>query len=809
MSRQHWQRGAVSRETGNLAGMKMRLQLRRSLFGAAVLMASLAAQSVCGAPSAVQLRYTGYGVPHIAAADYEGAGYGLGYAFARDNLCLGIELALTLAGERSAAFGEDGVYVDPHLGTTPVRNLDSDFYARFIYTDAVAASMRAQLSAEGRELVAGYVRGFNRYLAELPAKQRPTACRGTDWVRPLTPADVYRRINHIAILQGIHVFLPAIAGAGPPTEGVTATAHVALVQKMEGAGSNMAAFGRATTANGRGLSFANPHFPWDGPQRFYAAHLTIPGKYDVFGGLLYGAPFILLGFNRDVGWSITYSTNHRLSLYRLKLAPGAPTSYLVDGSVRPLEAVQLTVPVRTASGRMATRSRTLYRSPDGPVIDSSLYPWTTGHAFVIKDANRDLGRWPDQFLAIGRTGNVRDIKDASVRLRGLMFSNVIAADRHGDVYFGNFSSAINMPDADLARCLVEDGEKLLREQYTVVLDGARSDCAWRRDGDAVDPEIIPARRAPWTIRSDYVLNANDSHWLVNADPESALEGFDRVVGRERAALGDRTRTGFRLVERRLAGADGLGGNKMTLEAMRRLLYRGETVLGESIRDDAVRDCRANPEVASEGVTVDLTKACEVLAEWDGTARPASRGAALAREFIVRLPHETRGSGLTLTPETWEIPFDRARPVDTPAGLAPSAATRRALADAVASLDAAGVPWDGPLRDVQFLTVNSRRVPVGGFPFSFLRFSPALLPQKNLTAPVYTSGDSYIHAVTFDDDGPIADVALTYSQSTDPQSVHSWDLTLAYAQQRWVRVPFLDRDIENDPDYRVVELNSRE
>jgi acyl-homoserine-lactone acylase len=785
----------------------MNLHLRQVRRATALSALTLVASVACHAASGAQVRYSSYGIPHVLADDYEHAGYGLGYAFARDNLCVGVELALTLAGERSEAFGEDATYVDPHLGSAPVRNLESDFYAKLIYTDAGVAGMRAQMSAEARALVTGYVSGFNRRLGELPPAQRPSRCRAAEWVRPLTETDTYRRIQHLAVLQSTHVFLTAIAGASPPTgDGAHAPGVDLQLPHFETVGSNMAAFGRQTTANGRGMSFAQPHFPWHGPQRLYAAQLTVPGRYDAFGGLLYGTPFILLGFNRDLGWGITYSTNHRLALYRLNLVAGDPTSYVVDASRRQLDAVHLSVRVRTAAGRPALRTRTLYRSADGPVIDSTAFPWTEEHAYILKDANRNLGRWPDQFLALARARTVREAKEAAARIRGFMYSNIAVADRHGEVLYANFSPAINMPDTDLARCLVEDGEKILRERYIVVLDGSRAACAWRRDGDAVDPEILPARRAPWTIRTDYVLNANDSHWLVNADPGSVLEGFDRVVGSERTARGDRTRTGLRLVERRLAGADGLDGNKMTLESMRRLLYRAETVTGESVRPDAVRDCHSNPAVRlpDGDATVDTTKACDVLGAWDGSARPDSRGAVLAREFLVRLPVEVRSSGMALTAETWRIPFDPTRPLETPAGLTPSATTRRALAEAVQWLEGARLPLDAPLRDVQFLTLNGQHVPVGGFPFTFLRFSAQ--SQTGRDGELLAYGDAYIHAVTFGDAGPVADIVMPYSQSTDPQSDHSWDLTLAYAQQRWIRLPFLEHDIRNDPGYRLIALN---
>jgi acyl-homoserine-lactone acylase len=754
----------------------------------------------------VQIRYTAFGVPHVKAATFAGVGFGLGYAFARENLCIGVELALTLAGERSAAFGEDGSYVDGHLGQAPIRNLESDFYYRYLYTDEVAQRMRAQLSQDGRELVGGYVRGFNRFLAETPAGRRPSPCRTATWLRPLTETDVYRRINHLAVLESTHGYLSGIAGARKPEAGgAPRAARAAGPTRSRMAGSNMAAFGRQTTENGRGVSYANPHFPWLGPQRMYLAQLTVPGKYDAFGAMLYGTPFILLGFNKDVGWSITYSTNHRAAMYRLRLTKESPTRYVVDGRVRDLEPVQISVQARSAAGKLVTRTRTFYRTEDGPLIDTALYPWTDESAHIYKDANRNLGRWPDQFLETAKARRVLDIKRSAERIRGHMFSNVTAADRHGDAIYMNFSPSINMPDADLRRCLVADGERFLREDYLYVLDGSRSDCAFRRDGDPIDPQILPARRAPWTLRADYVMNANDSHWLVNADPSSVLEGFDAVVGPERIARGERTRMGLRMIENRLAGRDGLVGRKISPENLRRMFYRAETVTGAAIMPDTLADCRANPRVllAKRAVEVDLTKACAALAAWDGTARTGAVGAILVREYVALLPREVRSTGLALTAETWRVPFDPARPIDTPSGLRVSAVTREALAEAVQSLKDAGIPYDTPLGEVQFLQLDGRRVPASGFPFGFHMLIAQPVPRLGFTNP--RMGDSYIHAVTFDDAGPVADVVLAYSQSTDPSSPHSTDFTRAYAEERWVRMPFLESDIVADPDFELLEL----
>jgi acyl-homoserine-lactone acylase len=53
----------------------------------------------------VSITRTTYGVPHIRAKDYGSLGYGQGYAFAQDNLCVFLEDLLTIRGERSRFFG--------------------------------------------------------------------------------------------------------------------------------------------------------------------------------------------------------------------------------------------------------------------------------------------------------------------------------------------------------------------------------------------------------------------------------------------------------------------------------------------------------------------------------------------------------------------------------------------------------------------------------------------------------------------------------------------------------------------------------
>src|SRR6184192_3158021 len=124
-----------------------------------------------------------------------------------------------------------------------------------------------------------------------------------------------------------------------------------------GIGSNAVALGGAATKNGSGLMLGNPHFPWDGTERFYEAHATIPGKVNVIGGSLFGVPAVLIGHTSGLAWSHTVSTAFRFTPYELKLVPGSPTSYVYDGVPHKMKADKVTVQVKQQDGSIKPETR--------------------------------------------------------------------------------------------------------------------------------------------------------------------------------------------------------------------------------------------------------------------------------------------------------------------------------------------------------------------------------------------------------------------------------------------------------------------
>jgi acyl-homoserine-lactone acylase len=62
--------------------------------------------------ASADIRRTSFGVPHLRADNERGLGYGIGYAYAQDNLCLLANEITTVNGERSRYFGPEPFTVE-------------------------------------------------------------------------------------------------------------------------------------------------------------------------------------------------------------------------------------------------------------------------------------------------------------------------------------------------------------------------------------------------------------------------------------------------------------------------------------------------------------------------------------------------------------------------------------------------------------------------------------------------------------------------------------------------------------------------
>lgn len=765
----------------------------------------------CAAPAVAagraltaEVRYTPYGVAHVTADTYAGAGYGYGWALARDNLCAVVERATTLAGERSRSMPAQQSYFDAFAGG-PISNVDSDAVYRYLFPVSLLRRVRADASKEVRELVHGFVEGFNRH-ANGPALAGET-CREQPWYRPLTEDDLWRRLAHVPLLETTASVLREIVAAVPPTADRAAAptdtlTRLAGLEAIRG-GSNAAAFGRLGVEGGvGGLSFSNPHYAWHGTERLHAFHLHVRGRLNVSGATPYGLPFPLMGFTPDVGWSITHTTDKRSTIYELRLDPRDPTRYMVGSRSERMRAVRVTVD--TQDGQV---NKTFWETRYGPVLTGQHLEWSRTHAYAFADPERSNTRFADQFLAIAHANSVREIHAALNKHMGSPWSNVTAADRHGEVFYSNSSVAGYITDAQLERCTISSAARYYMSVADVVtLNGSDPECAWTRDKRAPQPGIIPAALRPAMIRSDVTFNSNDSHWYATLDASGRLEGFPQVIGPERTMRGERTRVAALYARDVMQGSDLTGAPGATPAKWEHLFFSSRNLTAELVLDDVIADCQRERVVELDGVPFDLSAVCAVLAAWDRRDTLDSRGSLLFTEFM-RALEAVPMTGFALAPRYWRTPFDPNDPVGTPSGFKPTFETRQVLARVADRLTKAKVPLDVRLGDAQAVTRNGRRSPMSGSPFTY-----HLVRGINFEAEKgYTevrSGDSYIHIVSLRPEGVSGRFLVTYSQSTNPSSPHFADMTALFSEERLADIAFSDADIRAAQVGETVILDAR-
>jgi acyl-homoserine-lactone acylase len=767
------------------------------------ILSVIAALSAASAQAeSVGVTTTSYGIPHVKAKTMMGAGYGIGWAFARDNGCELLEEVVTTRGERSLFYGpSEKIYDIFTLTGGKYDNIISDTYHRWLFGSDAAKHQIAGMNKDVRALSTGYVKGFNAWVRANPDKLAKT-CRGKPWVRPITLSDIGIRNLKFATRSSTSYFAEGLGGQNPGADGAAPPKVSAVVGPRSGTdlGSNMAGFGREMTGGG-GLHFSNPHFPWLGIERIWMMHVTIPGKIDVMGGALHGMPLPGVGFNAHQGWSLTWADNQRALYHELTLAPGDPTAYIVDGKTVKMTRRVIKVPV----GNGITRDRIVYETPLGPVLQAPIMPWTKANAYVISDANRENNRFVNFLYGLARARNVAEVKASSAATLGNAISNVISADADGNVLYANYSVTPDISNALTAKCGTSAFSKAIRAMFNItVFDASRAECAVPKNQDRL--AIIPAERLPATIRNDYLVHSNNAHEIVNADPKSHLTGYADVVGLETQALGERTRRALQIAEQRRAGSDGLPGTKMSADAFEALFWQSRTVLSHAMLPDIVADCKANPVVKlPTGEAVDLTKACAVLTAWDRTDRLDSVGSHIFGRMLRKLPKLDSTGGITMPADYWRVPFDSANPIDTPRGLKVDGRIRFALAKTVKELDDAQIPLDAPLRQIQFVERGGKRLPLSGGAATYNQMYTSIKAGVGLTDPI-PFADSYMHLVTFTKNGPEACGLLAYSQSTDPESVHSYDQTEVFSQQRLVPLPFTAAQIAADASVVTVTLD---
>lgn len=759
------------------------LALAGTLFGL-----SLSAHALSpAADTRADIRRTSFGVPHIRAENERGLGFGIGYAYAQDNLCLLANEIVTVNGQRSRYFGPEQFTVEQR------QNRVSDVFFTWLNSPESVHSFWQAQPAEVRDLVEGYAAGYNRSLAERRQQGLPQQCQG-EWVRDISADDLVKLTRRLLVEGGVGQFAEALAGATPP-QATAQVKHETQAFQLADArqqrfaldrGSNAVAVGSERSFNGRGMLLANPHFPWVGGMRFYQMHLTIPGKLDVMGAALPGLPMINIGFNQHLAWTHTVDSSKHFTLYRLQLDPKDSTRYLLDGKSLPLSKQTVTVQVKQADGQLVPVARDIYSSQFGPIVQwPGKLDWDKQYAYSLRDANLDNDRVLKQWYAMNQASNIKDLQDAVHKIQGIPWVNTLAVDDKGQTLYMNLSVVPNVSAEKLAKC--SDPRLGLR---MIVLDGSHSGCAWDVDPQAAQKGIFASSQLPQLLRKDFVQHSNDSAWLAN--PAQPLTGYSPLISQDAQPLGLRSRFALdRLAELSKKGP-------LAIKDLQHMVMDDQVYLAAQVIPDLLKFCAT--DLGSDAAT--LKSACASLKAWDGRANLDSGLGLVHFQNIMQ--------ALLESPDIWRVAFNPADAQNTPRGLAVeqpavAKALREAMLASVQLTGKMGLKADARWGDIQVVSSGGQQTPIHGGPGTLGIYNAMQsVPREDGKLEV-VSGTSYLQVVSFDEKGPHAQGLLAFSLSSDPASKYSRDQTEAFSKKQWSVLPFTEQQIQADPQYQVQTI----
>ncbi len=781
------------------------------------------------------------GVPHITATDLPSVVFGQGWASGEDHACTLADQILKITSTRAKwlGAGDDNV------------NLNSDFAWKALRLQELAAQEWETTDSDVVELITAFTDGWNAQLEEVGADGISGWCSGADWLRPIEPVELYAYAKSILLTASGAQLARYMGNVQPPgaADSAAPSATPARLEVPAQAGSsqggssseagasvasNAWAFGSERTEGG-GMLMANPHFPWEGGLRFWEVQLTVPGELDVYGAQLTGLPAVGIGFNEDVAWSHTVSDGNRFTAYKLSMAPGDPTAYVKDGATKELTSEDVTVEVAGAE----PVTRTLWWSEYGPMLDFPGMGWTTESALTYRDANITNDEFLDQYLDMNQAGSMEELKKAHEEHQAIPLFNTIATSADGQAWYADTSATPNLsPEAIAAfeeRLESDPITATANKSKAILLDGSTSRDDWVEVDGARDPGLVPYSEMPQITRDDYVFNANDSFWLANGD--ELIEGdYSILHGRQDTQRSRRTLENLAVLEDVDASGPMGDDEQFDLDELTDAALRNGGYMSRQILSDVVERCTGAPPVqvpevpGTEGTvtlpaaTVDVTEACQVLADWDGLYDVESSGAALFREFLGQFPEDT----------IWAEPFDPQRPLETPAGLVAAPAdggadpVLQALARATQMLTAAGIELSAPLGEVQ-VDGRGSKLPVPGGSnaegaTNIVSWSQGLndgaraegAPARPGTVNKVTgltpegwwinNGTSFLMVVEFTEDGPEARTILTYGETADRDDPRFTSQVERFAAKDWKIAAFRPEQVKAEATGETYEVS---
>ncbi len=414
-----------------------------------------------------------WGVPHVFGKRDADTAFGLGYAHAEDDL---ENIQLTLAVSRGQLARYKGKAAAP-----------TDYLIALLGVwDTVNEGYDVKLPGAARELAEAYADGLNAYVAQHPEE----AWQG---LFPASGKDIAAGfVFKTPLFYGLDQTLLQLFEGAPKSELAWESQDSERLAWTVGprsgteTGSNAFAVAPARSADGKTRLVVNSHQPFTGPVAWYEIHLHSEEGLDIWGGTFPGAPLVLHGFNRHLGWANTVNKPDLIDVYRLTINPENEQQYLLDGQWQDFTVSDVNIEVRLFGPFAFTAHRQILSSLHGPVIEGP------DGIFAVRYAGRGELRQLEQYRRLNKAENLEEWLNA-MRMLAAPSINYVYADEKGNVglvYNAQFPDRQDGPDWE--NTLPGDQSKLIWNGYR------------------------PFERVPkiFNPESGFVFNANNTPYLA-------------------------------------------------------------------------------------------------------------------------------------------------------------------------------------------------------------------------------------------------------------------------------------------------------
>jgi len=382
-----------------------------------------------GAGHRVRILRDTWGVPHVFGHTDADVAFGLAYAHAEDDFATIQGALLAARGRLASVYGRSAA--------------PNDYMVRLMRVwDAVDAGYERDLRPETRALCEAYAEGLNRYAGRHPREALAA-------LYPATGRDVVAGFVHK---------MPLFFGLDTVLKQLYEPARRPLGRKPA-PGSNAFAVAPARAADGFTRLAVNSHQPWEGPVAWYEVHLHSDEGWDAVGGTFPGAPVVLHGHNRNLGWAHTVNMPDLIDVYLLSVDPAHPDRYRFDGGGRDLEKRETGIEVELLGPISWTFRRETLWSAYGPVVRQ---PHGT---YALRVAGTGEVRQVEQWYRMNKARTFDEWMDA-MSMQAVPSLNTVYADRDGHVaYIYNAKLPARAEGFDWSQYLPGDTSRTLWTDY--------------------------------------------------------------------------------------------------------------------------------------------------------------------------------------------------------------------------------------------------------------------------------------------------------------------------------------------------------